>query len=223
MGAIDMTRVVTAAAICLVAAGCSDPRSASEDNFRKALEPMVADAFCTTIRAAILVPDGRIGDAVFPLTVATTEAPGAAWDPTYDRSSVGMLDEAARGDLLTRTEGEQAVRERGSERSAVRRHTATYAPTASGAPFFRAVERRTGSGMLPFPAVCGARGEIVDIVRWTEPADVFGQRISQVTYTSRGVDPYPLWSEADRAAAAKPVERTVPLALASDGWRPMPR
>lgn len=210
-------------AICLVATACSDPKAPSKANFRKVLEPVVADAFCRTIPAPRMAEEGRTGEAAFPLTVATGEKPGSYFDPSFDRASVQMLDAAAHGGLLTKKENEFVVKERGASGAAVRRRTATYAPTAAGAPYFRAVGARTASGVLPFPAMCLAKGEIVEIVRWTEPADMLGHRISQVTYTYRGVDPMPLGTAEERAALTKPIERTIPMMLASDGWRTMTR
>lgn len=112
-----------------------------------------------------------------------------------------------------------------SEDALVRQPTLSYAPTERGAKWFRDIERSMGGGRKErFASACGAAsGEVVDVVRWTEPADTFGQRISQVTYTYRGVDPLPLGPAEERAALAKPIERTVPMMLASDGWRIMPR
>lgn len=77
--------------------------------------------------------------------------------------------------------------------------------------------------MLPFPAVCAAKGEIVDVVRWTEPADFGGRRISQVTYRFKGVEPLSIVPDKDKARMAQPREATLPLVLESDGWRVMPR
>ena len=61
------------------------------------------------------------------------------------------------------------------------------------------------------------------LVRWTEPTDFAGHRVSQVTYTYHGVDPIPVMPPAEQARIAEPKESTMPFELQSDGWRPMPR
>ena len=61
------------------------------------------------------------------------------------------------------------------------------------------------------------------MVRWSEPTDFGGRRVSQVTYTYRGVDPIPVMPPAEQARMAEPKERTKAFELQSDGWRPMAR
>jgi len=211
-------------AMCFSVGACNDGRAPSDAAFRKALEPIVADGFCQSIPGTRMVLEGQAESAAFPLTVATSAAPGAFYDRDYDKSSVEMLDAATNSGLLTRTEGEHPVRPLNSSAAALRRPTATYAPTKAGAAYFRAVERKTyGGSMMPFPEICGARGELTDVVRWSEPADFGGRRVSQVTYRYKGVDPIPLATPAEAATVAEPKERTVPMVLESDGWRVLPR
>ncbi len=221
---VERARVGSAAAalfaISLAASGCSDHKGASDANFRGALEPVVSDAFCQTIDLPIMVADGRTDDAVFPLTVpAKRPMFGSA---TYE-SMVAMLDDASRAGFLKRTAAEMPVKERGVSLPASRQAVVTYAPTDKAAPYFRAVDRKTGVGMLPFPAVCAAKGEIVDVVRWTEPADFGGRRVSQLTYRFKGVEPLSIVPDKDKARMAQPKEATLPVVLESDGWRVMPR
>lgn len=208
-------------AISLVASGCSDRKGASDANFRAVLEPVVRDAFCQTIDLPIMVADGRTdAAAVFPLTVP---AKPPMFGPATYASMVAMLDDASRAGLLTRTAAEMPVKERGVSLPASRQAVVKYVPTEKAAPYFRSVDRKTGAGMLPFPAVCAAKGELVDVVRWTEPADFGGRRALQVTYRFKGVEPLSIVPVKDKARMAQPREATLPLVLESDGWRVMPR
>ena len=198
-------------------AGCSDANVPSEANFRKALEPVMKDVFCSTLQVDRLVPQGGDQDAAFPLVVSAA-VPAFGFEER--KATRSMLDEAARRGLLTRTQGETVAGRGSSDAPPVRQPTITYAPTDRGAEFFRGVEGRTvDHEARTFPAVCGATGEVVAVVRWTDPADLFGQKVSRVTYTYRGVDPIPMATDAERAKVAATQERTVPMVLASDGWR----
>lgn len=211
-------------AMCVAVGACNDRRAPSDAAFRKALEPIVADAFCQSIPGTRMVSEGQAESAAFPLTVATSAEPSAFYDRDYDKNSVEMLDAAANAGLLIRTAGERAVRPLNSSAAAVKRPTATYAPTQAGAAYFRAVERKTyGGSTMPVPEICGARGELTDVVRWSEPTDFGGRRVSQVTYRYKGVNPIPLATPAEAATVAEPKERTVPVELGSDGWRVLPR
>lgn len=207
-------------AISLVASGCSDSKGASDANFRAVLKPVVRDAFCQTIDLPIMVADGRTDSAVFPLTVPAR--PPMFGSTTY-ASMIAMLDDASRAGFLMRTAAEMPVKERGVSLPASRQPVVTYAPTDKAAPYFRSVDRKTGVGMLPFPAVCAAKGELVDVVRWSEPVDLGGRRVSQVTYRFRGVEPLSIVPDKDKARMAEPKEATLPMVLESDGWRVMPR
>lgn len=207
-------------AIGALASGCSDHKGVSNANFRSVLEPVVRDAFCQTIDLPIMVADGRTDNAVFPLTVPAK--PPMFGSATY-ASMVAMLDDASRAGFLKRTAAEMPVKERGVSLPASRQPVVTYAPTDKAAPYFRSVDRKTGVGMLPFPAVCAAKGELVDVVRWSEPADLGGRRVSQVTYRFRGVEPLSIVPDKDKARMAEPKEATLPMVLESDGWRVMPR
>jgi len=207
-------------AIIALASGCSDRKGASDANFRTALGPVVRDAFCQTIDLPIMTAKGRTDDDVFPLTVPAK--PPMFGSATY-ASMVAMLDDASRAGFLTRIAADKPVKERRASGPTSRQAVITYSPTEKAAPYFRSVDRKTGVGMLPFPAVCAAKGELVDIVRWSEPADFGGRRVSQVTYRFKGVEPLSIVPDKDKARMAEPKEATLPLVLESDGWQVMPR
>ena len=51
----------------------------------------------------------------------------------------------------------------------------------------------------------------------TEPTDFAGHRVSQVTYTYRGVDPIPVMPPEEQTRISQPKEATMPFELQSDG------
>ena len=218
--AIPHSSFAALALLAAVTAGCADPKAASDDNFRKALQPVVADAFCTFNNVPRLEVEGTDARAAYPIQLSPTP-PMIGAGP--HRSLVGFLDDAAKRGLLVRSEAEAPARGRSATEPYVWQRVISYAPTTQGEPYFRAVERRTGVGMLPFPAFCPARGEVVDVRRWTEPADLGGRRVTQVTYGYRGVDPASLVPASVHADLATPKEDTVTLVQTSEGWERAPR
>lgn len=213
------------AAVLLLAAagglsGCGDSKAPSKEAFATALEPVVRDVFCHPIDVMPYEAEGEAGDAVFPVvTSPKRELAG----PGSDGRSMAMLDAVASVGLVTRTEVEKPARWKGSDRPFEHQRLIAYAPTDKGAPYFRAVERKATNAMVAVPSFCLAKGEVVDVVRWSEPTDFGGRRVSQVTYTYHGVDPIPVMPPAEQARMAEPKEATASFELQSDGWRPMPR
>ncbi|MFV0622676.1 hypothetical protein ACBY01_01515 [Sphingomonas sp. ac-8] len=215
-----MSAVVLLLAAAGGLSGCGDTKAPSKEVFAAALEPIVRDVFCNPIDVMRYEVEGEAGDAVFP--VVTSPKRGLA-GPGSDGRSMAMLDAAASVGLVTRTEVEKPARWKGSDRPFERQRLIAYAPTDKGVPYFRAVARRATKGAVTVPSFCLAKGEVVDVVRWTEPTDFAGRRVSQVTYTYHGVDPIPVMPPAEQARMAEPKEATMPFELQSDGWRPMPR
>ena len=206
------------AAVAGALAGCTDPKSPSKEAFATALEPTVRDVFCHPIEVMRYEAEGEAGDQAFPIVVSPKREMAG---PGSDGRSTAMLDAASAIGLLTRTELEKPARWKGDDRPFVRQRLISYAPTRKGAPYFRAVQRRATNAVVPVASFCFAKGEVVDVVRWSEPTDFGGRRVSQVTYTYRGVDPVPAMPPAEQARMAEPKERTVPFELRSDGWRPV--
>lgn len=206
-------------ALPAVLSGCSDPKAANAANFRKVIEPIVADSYCALPQLTRLVQQDGEGGEGFPmfLTAKTSD-----FDP--GRTGRGLMEQAVRMGLVKGTEVEIVAKHAGSAEAPSRLSAIRYEPTAAGAGHLRPVTAATqGGGRMTFAGFCAARGELVSIERWTEPADLFGQHVTRVTYVQKGSDPIAEASDADRATLGKPQERTVPLVLASDGWHPMPR
>ncbi len=200
--------------------GCDDSTAPSADVFRAALEPVVRDAFCSPIDVMRYEVEGEDDASGFP--IVTSPKRGLA-GPGSDGKSVAMLDALAGVGLVTRATSEKPARWSGSDDAFVRQPLISYAPTSKGEVDLHTVERKATNAMVFVPSICIAKGEIVDVVRWTEPTDVAGRRMSRVTYTYRGVDPIPVMPASEQARMTEPKEATASLELQSDGWRPAAR
>ena len=201
-------------------AACSSPESPSKDAFATALAPVVRDVYCRPVDVMPYEVEGETASSGLP--VVTSPNPNAA-GPGSDGAAVKALDALAGVGLVTRTAFEKPARWSGSDAPFVRQALVSYAPTGNGEPYLRLVERKATKGMVSVPSFCSAKGEVVDVVRWSEPSDIGGRRMSQVTYTYHGVDPIPVMPPVERARLAEPKERTAPFELTSDGWRPIAR
>lgn len=213
------------AAVLLFAAagglsGCGGSKAPSKEAFAAALEPAVRDVFCHPIDVMRYEIEGEPAATGFP--IVTSPKPTMA-GPGSDGKAVAMLDGLAGVGLVTRTTFEKPARWSGSDNAFVRQPLISYAPTPKGASYLHTVESRATDRMVSVPSICIAKGEVVDVVRWSEPTDFGGRRVSQVTYTYRGVDPIPVMPPAEQARMAEPKERTKAFELQSDGWRPMAR
>jgi hypothetical protein len=219
-----MPRCTSAAALLIVTAGalsgCGQSKAPSKGAFTAALEPVVRDVFCHPIDVMRYEVEGEPAGSGFPI-VTSPKPPMAG--PGSDGKAVAMLDGLASVWLVTRTTFEKPARWSGSDNVFVRQPLISYAPTPKGAPYLHTVERKATNAMVSVPSFCMAKGEVVDVVRWTEPTDFAGHRVSQVTYTYHGVDPIPVMPPAEQAQMAEPKEAIMPFELQSDGWRPMPR
>ncbi len=200
--------------------GCGQSKAPSKAAFAAALEPVVRDVFCHPIDVMRYEVEGETAGSGFPI-VTSLKSPMAG--PGSDGKAVAMLDGLASVGLVTRTAFEKLARWSGSTNAFVRQPLISYAPTPKGAPYLHTVERKATNATVAVPSFCMAKGEVVDVVRWTEPTDFAGHRVSQVTYTYRGIDPIPVMPPAEQAHLAEPKEATKAFELQSDGWRPMAR
>ena len=203
----------------LTLAGCTKPNAPTKANFRKAIEPLVRDAFCTPIKVTP-ISDEEAGSPAdrpaFPLVVRQ-KAPRSASD---DEQARPLLDGAAKQGLLIRTRKTVSLPPYpGSTDPKVPTEIVTYTPTAQAKDYFRGVTSRDyGGHMRSFANLCLGDGKLDDIVRWTEPADAFGQTLSTVTYQFSATNVMPSLPPEVRQKAQTPLETTVTLIQTSDGW-----
>lgn len=220
-----MSRSSMSAAVLLFAtatglSGCGQSKDPSKAAVASALEPVFRDVFCHPIDVMRYEVEGEAKGSGFP--IVTSPKPTMA-GPGSDGRAVAMLDGLADVGFVTRTTFEKPARWSGSNNPFVRQPLISYAPTPKGAPYLHMVERKATNAKASVPSFCLAKGEVVDVVRWTEPTDFAGHRVSQVTYTYHGVEPIPVMPPGEQAQMAEPKEATTAFELQSDGWRPMPR
>ena len=169
--------------VIVALAGCTKPNAPTKANFRKAIEPLVHDAFCTPIKAPP-ISDEEAGTPVdrpaFPLVIRQKAGHGLS----DDQSARDALDEAAKAGLLTREAKTMPLPPYpGSTDPKVSTAIVAYTPTEKGKDYFRGVASRTyGGDIRKFANLCLGDGKLDDIVRWTEPADALGMKFSTVTY-----------------------------------------
>lgn len=210
--------------IALVAlAGCSNRNAASKQNFTRALEPLVADRFCHTIGAQWMTTSPQASADEPPLPLMLQGEPSArSGSGDRDAGIREMLDGAAHDGLLTRTTTTMAARRQHYSEALATMPLVVYAPTGSGKAVFRAVERENANHHPRlYPSVCLGRGRVDQVVRWTEPADMFGRTVTQVTYRYSAADIPAMAPPELRAQFAKPNEATATLMKTSDGWQPI--
>lgn len=211
-----LVRTGLASLALLMPMACSDAQAPTDANFRKALEPIVKDAFCRTIDVDAMVAAGQDENAAIPIVVSPK--PPGTYGAGEERAAIAGLDEFARTGLLVRTEADAMAKRRGVSEEPDRHRLVSYAPTPKGEPYFRSLEWRTKTNHGVSPAVCAARAELVEIVRWTDPAELMGRTMTRVTYRYRGIDPI-VGAPGDlKVALARPKERTTTLVLNNDGW-----
>jgi hypothetical protein len=186
------------AAIALLLTGCSDPKAASDANFRATLQSWFDEhPVCATLVTMGEVPIVR-------------EARGGIDQKPIDAAvSAGLLS----------VEPFRAVSRFGTAPEDFRRYT----PTDKGKAAIRKDDRGWGS-----VDICFARRQIDSIENYTEPADMAGIHLSRVTYRYSLADVAPWVNDTaikaalpaiGRTLAKSPAEATDTLMLTNKGWQ----
>lgn len=215
-----MTHRFGVPALLLIASACgTDPREPSKDTFATVIQTELA------ARPACIL----VGEPL-PWSVPVTQRPDAGvWrdeeEPVYMAGPRNALVEAG----LIRAAGDSVYLGDQYGRYLRRR----YELTPAGREAYRAQVSTPMSGTRP--GFCGGERRLVEVTRYTEPADFVGTRSTQVHYTYRIENPAPWLRHAsirrhfatglgsDLAALEAPQEARMPLVLMSDGWAPAQR
>lgn len=213
-----MSRAANTAAVLIAAttvSACSDPKAASEANFRKVLGPAVADSYCQVLIANKLRISDEPNQPAWPLIVS----PPMPRTTDSDATERAVLDAGVAAGQLTRTVGMGMAKSDYASGPMTRQAIVSYTPTSRGRERFRSSARGKPPAVANYPTVCAANGEIVKVIRWTDPQPTaFGMTISQVTYQYHGVDIDPSVPVDQHAKIEAPVEAMNVLTLANDGW-----
>lgn len=197
---------VSAAAV--LAAGCGSPKETPEKEFASA------------INAHLATNPKCIGEAAVTFPAGVPSAPYMLELSADYRAKVQRLETLVRLGLLTRR----------VEREGTLEQENVYELISAG----RAVHRQFPPGRWdpskPVAAFCYGSAVVDSVVRFTEPADALGQKVTEVTYTYR-VTQVARWAEDAELRRAYPYleqelatreaarEATIMLVHASDGWR----
>lgn len=197
-------RIGLSLALWGTAAGCGgDPREASDANFERALAAYSAEH-----------PMCLEGDAWEMPTHAFTDPTrwlGGYIDPEQNKRELEALAAAGLVSRHPDTPNPSLIE---------------YRLTPEGEAAYRTYRNSLGS---EGGALCFGTPHVEKIVRYSEPADLFGQQVSEVTYrytlqevATWAEDPdlqraFPHLAEV-LAAQTEPAERKASLVLNSDGW-----
>lgn len=206
-GAKCRTRVfkrTCTAALLIALTACSDSKQASEKNFKNAIQAYL--------------------DTVYPKCVVNENFPAVVNSDFLGKRKV--LQSLAKAGLVSETELSRKEYKdwNGSTNVVVK---SEYALTETGRKFYDPNARQTLS--RDQGGFCIGKAAVREITRYTEPADMFGHRITKVNYTY-SVDKLPDWANLPEVTSAipalkeavesgaKPIKATHTLVLTNNGW-----
>lgn len=185
--------------------GCSDPKAATEKNFKVAMQSYL--------------------DTAYPRCYVSQSFPYV--DDSFDiMGTRTRLKALAKIGLVVSTEEQRQVPNLfGTPRT---QKVTVYDLTGEGKKYFKAnVEKNkdgsTGGGF------CFGKAKVKEITQFSEPADMFGQKISRVNYEYTVTD-LPSWASnaeitsvlpalhADGESKSKPIKRLDAVILTNNGW-----
>jgi hypothetical protein len=199
--AVNARHLALLAAVSVLA--CSNPKDATKSNFSRALQ-----AYHDEAKACLRV------DVRFP------------HEAEKGSSTLPVLQELAARGLLTANDTQKVVQQVALFGAPPTRKVDATAFALSDAG--KAISREE-TGWTHSTAFCFGTPKGVEVTSFTEPADMMGVRISQVTYTYQ-VNDIADWADSEtlrkhsrelaRAVASKgtPAQNKAALVLMNDGW-----
>jgi hypothetical protein len=187
-------------------AGCSDPKTASESNFKAAMQNYL--------------------DTAYPRCYFVSNFPAEkeSWDVGGKNLALATLEQAG---LLGVKEVQHEEKQMFSDKT----RTVTkqsYDLTAEGRKYYKAEATKNLRGEA-MGGLCAGKATVTSIGQFTEPADMMGLRISRVNYSYTVAD-LPAWAmrpdvqkairglKEDAQSASTPVQGVVGMALTNNGW-----
>lgn len=197
-------RSLIACLLLVSLSGCSDPKEASESNFKKSLQAYL--------------------DSEYPKCYFLSEIPKAV-DLPENSKILQRYEVMVKAGLLEKSTTEIEV---GGGRSAPEKKTVPYyALSAEGKKqFTENVKSISGRNVGGF---CGGKASIVEVLQFTEPHKVWDETVTDVvfSYTVIGM---PEWTKneavlaqfsdikADLGSVEEPVKDKTSLVLTNSGW-----
>lgn len=187
-------------------AGCSDPKAASEKNFKAAMQNYL--------------------DTAYPRCYFTGNFPEvkADWDFAHRNAAMAALEKAG---LLRSSEIEQQEKQMFSAQTRTVKRT-SYELTEEGKKYYKpgVTQNLKGDSM---GGICAGKAVVKSIGQFTEPAEMMGQKISRVNYEYT-VTGLPGWAQSadlqktlvglqeDARSESSPVKGIVAMVLTNNGW-----
>ena len=213
---MGLTLLSSSIAAGLLLGACSDPKAANKTNFAKVIEPLLVDLPCRRIDAG----ENKPGEPKFPwhFPIVIRSESGGLYPI---KPNTIILDQLVAARLMTVS---RTIRqEPGIGHRTTTITLASYTPTA-GQTDVRLIDQNVyGAGIQKLPAFCAGKGKLDSVESWTEPADMFGSRVTVVTYRWKadGMSaPAAAMMEKAKIGSQMPINTArVQLTLTNEGWR----
>ncbi|WP_333877535.1 hypothetical protein [Methylobacter sp.] len=193
-------------AVAVAIVGCSDPKAANEDNFKVSIQAYL--------------------DTAYPKCYLYTELPTTIGDFDLNRIKE-KLQALAKAGIVSKKEGSREISDYFS-----RVKKTVPAPlfdlTDEGRKYYKPdIEKTLGGKSVG--GFCFGKARIKEITQFTEPADLFGQKVSSVNYTYEVYD-LPEWAKSPEIISAidslksdvesltTPVKKMEAVILTNNGW-----
>lgn len=192
--------------VFLALAGCSDPKAASEKNFKKAIQSYL--------------------DTAYPRCYFASNFPTVKSEWNFNNSN-GVLEALAGAGLLAKKEIQQEEKNIFGPGS----HMVTklsYDLTTEGKKYYKsgAVKNLRGESTGGF---CAGKATVKSVGQYSEPAEMMGLKISRVNYEYT-VSDLPAWAsspdiqknvhgiKADLDSQTTPLKKVEGMVLTNNGW-----
>lgn len=191
--------------VILALAGCSDPKAASEKNFKTAVQNYL--------------------DALYPRCYVVSSFPAfkSDWDINHSNEKLAAL---AKAGLLTEKEVEVEEKDFMGRLKTVKK--LSYNLNDEGKKYYKAAVAKNMRGDS-LGGLCAGKATVKSIVQYSEPADMMGLKVSQVNYeyTVAGL---PKWASSpelqkyveglkpDVDSQDTPVKKAEAVILTNNGW-----
>ncbi|AXO88568.1 hypothetical protein DZC75_11380 [Pseudomonas parafulva] len=201
------TMLLPLAIVTTALVGCSDPKKASEENFEKAAQAWLDKAY----------PECLV-TSTFPMNTLEFDVYGT-------NKTLNALAEVG---VLTAVETSRKDYPENIFQKARTEIKYRYELTDEGRKYLKDDARTKPDGTV-IPGLCIGRAKVDKIEQFSEPGDMMGHRISEVTYTYK-VDDLPKWastpalmdvnSDVKRMVASqeKPIREKRAFVLTNNGW-----
>ncbi|MEQ1556130.1 MAG: hypothetical protein ABL915_04955 [Gallionella sp.] len=192
-------------ALAVMVAGCSDPKAASEKNFKASIQKLL--------------------DAEYPKCYVVQTFPAVSHP--YQTRELAKFKALVAAGLLSEKEEPHEVADGWQGKKKIVMRT-VFDLTEEGKKFYKADAAKSISGET-IGGICFGKATVQEITRFTEPSDMMGMRGSNVSVTY-SVSDFPAWAKSPEILAAfsnikadvesekTPIKGDLVLVLTNKGW-----